>query len=307
MEGNIALKLENITKYIGKKKVIDNVSFEIKQGEIFGLLGPNGAGKTTIMRMVTGLIKQTEGKITINGIDLSKNHDDALANIGAIIESPDLYKHLSGSINLKIMANMSRGVTKEKIKEVVEFVGLEKRIGEKVSKYSLGMRQRLGIAASLISSPKVLVLDEPLNGLDPDGVKEMRETFIKLAREHQVCIIISSHILSEMELVCDRFAIIDQGVLIETKDIGETNADHVMPYQVDLFERVDKDQLQTIVDSIGLQVDDCSELNFTVMAERKQMAELISELVKSDIKIVSSVPKKKSLEDYFIKRVSEIK
>jgi ABC-2 type transport system ATP-binding protein len=307
VEGNIALKLENITKYIGKKKVIDNVSFEIKQGEIFGLLGPNGAGKTTIMRMVTGLIKQTEGKITINGIDLSKNHDDALANIGAIIESPDLYKHLSGSINLKIMANMSRGVTKEKIKEVVEFVGLEKRIGEKVSKYSLGMRQRLGIAASLISSPKVLVLDEPLNGLDPDGVKEMRETFIKLAREHQVCIIISSHILSEMELVCDRFAIIDQGVLIETKDIGETNADHVMPYQVDLFERVDKDQLQTIVDSIGLQVDDCSELNFTVMAERKQMAELISELVKSDIKIVSSVPKKKSLEDYFIKRVSEIK
>lgn len=307
MENNIALKLENITKYIGKKKVIDNVSFEIRQGEIFGLLGPNGAGKTTIMRMVTGLIKQTEGKITVNGIDLSKNHEDALANIGAIIESPDLYKHLSGSVNLKIMANMSRGVTKEKIKEVVEFVGLDKRIGDKVSKYSLGMRQRLGIAASLISSPKVLVLDEPLNGLDPDGVKEMRETFIKLAREHQVCIIISSHILSEMELVCDRFAIIDQGVLIETTELSETNLDQVMPYQVNLLEKVDLERIQTVVDTLELKIEESSDMNFTVMAERKQMADLISELIKAEIQIVSVVPKKKSLEDYFIKRVSEIK
>jgi ABC-2 type transport system ATP-binding protein len=307
VENKIALKLENITKYIGKKKIIDNVSFEIKQGEIFGLLGPNGAGKTTIMRMVTGLIKQTEGKITIDGIDLSKNHEDALADIGAIIESPDLYKHLSGSLNLKIMANMSRGVTKDKIKKVVEFVGLEKRIGEKVSKYSLGMRQRLGIASALISNPKVLVLDEPLNGLDPDGVKEMRETFIKLAREHNVCIIISSHILSEMELVCDRFAIIDQGVLIETTELSETNTDEIIPYQVSLLENVEAEQIQNVVDSIGLKIDESSDVNFTVMAERKQMAELISGLIKAEIQIVSVVPKKKSLEDYFIKRVSEIK
>lgn len=306
VENRIALKLENITKYIGKKKIIDNVSFEIKQGEIFGLLGPNGAGKTTIMRMVTGLIKQTEGKITIDGIDLSKNHEDALADIGAIIESPELYKHLSGSLNLKIMANMSRGVTKEKIKEVVEFVGLEKRIGDKVSKYSLGMRQRLGIASALISNPKVLVLDEPLNGLDPDGVKEMRETFIKLAREHNVCIIISSHILSEMELVCDRFAIIDQGVLIETTELSETNTDEIMPYQVSLFENVEAEQIQNVVDSIGLKIDESTDVNFTVMAERKQIAELISGLIKAEIQIVSVVPKKKSLEDYFIKRVSEI-
>ncbi len=301
-----AVELKNITKFIGKRKIIDNVSFEIKPGEIFGLLGPNGAGKTTIMRMITGLIKPSNGEIHINGLDLSKQYEDAMANLGAIIESPDLYKHLSGRLNLKILANMSRNVTGEKVKEVIEFVGLTDRINDKVSKYSLGMRQRLGIAASLIGNPKVLILDEPLNGLDPDGVKEMRETFLDLARNHQVCIILSSHILSEMEQVCDRFAIIDKGILIESKELSETNGESVLPFNFETLFELESERICEVLQKIEITPEIRSGKEFTIHGDRELISKAVSLLVKEDIAVVSVVPYKKSLEDYFIKRVGEL-
>ena len=301
-----AIELKKITKFIGKKKVIDNVSMEIKQGEIFGLLGPNGAGKTTIMRIITGLIKQNEGVVYINGLDLAKDHEGALTNIGAIIESPDLYKHLSGKMNLKIMANMSRDIDEKQIEEIIEFVGLKDRIKDKVSKYSLGMRQRLGIAAALISNPKVLILDEPLNGLDPDGVKEMRETFIELARKQNVCIILSSHILSEMEQVCDRFAIIDKGVLIETKNLSETNEETVLKFSFELLEEVESERIVQALKAIEMIPESVLGKEFTLVGERIQISQAVRCLVNSGLDLVSVIPHKKSLEDYFIKRVGEL-
>ncbi len=306
MHDHHALVIKNLTKVIGKNKIVDHVTIEIKPGEIFGLLGANGAGKTTIMRMVTGLIKPSAGQIMINGIDLAAQHEDALSEIGAIIESPDLYKHLSGQMNLKIMANMSRDVDDKRIEEVVAFVGLTNRIKDKVSKYSLGMRQRLGIASALLSNPKVLVLDEPLNGLDPDGVKEMRNTFLKLAREHQVSIIISSHILSEMEQVCDRFSIIDKGVLIETLDMSETNLEtDQMHYDFEFLNEVDAVLVTNALSSMAGLTFELTAKGISVNGDKQTIAGVVNHLVKAEISVVSVTPHKKNLEEYFIQRVGE--
>jgi ABC-2 type transport system ATP-binding protein len=306
MSEQVAISLKGITKKIGKKKITDNMTFEVKAGEVFGLLGPNGAGKTTIMRMITALIKPTEGEIFIDGLALSQNHENALSKIGAIIESPDLYRHLSGKLNLKIMANMLNNVNEKRIDEVTKYVGLEDRIKDKVSKYSLGMRQRLGIAIALLGNPKVLVLDEPLNGLDPDGVKEVRETLIKLAHEQGVCIIVSSHILSEMELICDRFAIIDNGKLIETKLLTETNSDEEMSYQFNLLNATGIEQLKTDLLSLSIPAENVLDVSFTIFGTRLAIAESLRKLIENGFDVVSVEPKKKSLEDYFIKRVGEI-
>jgi ABC-2 type transport system ATP-binding protein len=204
-----------------ERAAVNNVSFEVFAGEIFGFLGPNGAGKTTTLKMIAGLAKPTAGTIKICGINLNRNFEKAIKNVGGIIENPELYTYMSGLDNLKYYASLYKGVSRRRIDEVVKLVGMQNRIKDKVKTYSLGMRQRVGIAQALLHSPKLLVLDEPTNGLDPSGIKEMRTLLHRLSREQKIGVIISSHILAEMEQLCDTIAIVDAGKILEVKSIED--------------------------------------------------------------------------------------
>ena len=212
------LEVNNLKKVIGKREIIKNISFSIKEGEIFGFLGPNGAGKTTTIRMLVGLIKPTSGSILVCGNDLKANPKKSLKEVGAVVENPELYKYLSGRENLMQIARI-RGISKEKVNETIALVSLTDRIDDKFGKYSLGMKQRLGLAASLLSDPKLLILDEPTNGLDPSGILDFREIVKKAAKERGMAVFISSHILSEVQNLCDRVAFINHGVIKSVEDV----------------------------------------------------------------------------------------
>ena len=213
------VELKNVTKIIKGKTLIDNLSLDLFPGQITGFLGPNGAGKTTTIRLMTGLMHLTSGTITIEGSSIANDYEKAIANVGVIVENPEMYKYMSGYKNLVHFSRMHKDVSKERIDEVVKQVGLTKRINEKVSTYSLGMRQRLGLAQALLHDPKFLILDEPTNGLDPAGIREFRTYLRRIAEENNVSIFVSSHLLSEIELMCDRVAVIQNGKLIDERMI----------------------------------------------------------------------------------------
>ena len=214
------LVCENLKKQVKRKVIIDNISFSVDKGEVVGLIGPNGAGKTTIIKSIFGLINLTEGKVTINGYDIKKDFVKAIEKVGAIVENPDSYMYLSGYDNLKITANNYKGITKSRIDEVTKIVGLENRIKDKVSTYSLGMRQRLGIAEAIINNPELLILDEPTNGLDVEGIIEIRN-LIKDLSHQGIAIIISSHNLTEIDNLCNRIIAIKNGKMIVDETIEE--------------------------------------------------------------------------------------
>ncbi|MBS5940084.1 ABC transporter ATP-binding protein [Clostridium sp.] len=212
------LEVENLKKSLGKREIIKNISFSIEEGEIFGFLGPNGAGKTTTIRMLVGLIHPNEGSIKICGYDLKKDTEKALKEVGAVVENPELYKYLTGRENLMQIARI-RKIPKKSVEETIKLVGLENRIDDKVRKYSLGMKQRLGLAASLLSNPKLLILDEPTNGLDPSGILDFREVVKKAAKEKGMAVFISSHILSEVQHLCNRVAFINHGTIKSVENV----------------------------------------------------------------------------------------
>jgi len=214
-----ALEIKHLYKTIGKKEIIKDLSLTVKEGEIFGFLGPNGSGKTTTIRMITGLMHPTKGSISIFGHDISKNREQALTSLGAVVENPELYGYLSGWENLKQIARI-RKIDDVRLEEVVELIGLPKdRIKDKFSKYSLGMKQRLGIGAAILGKPKLLVLDEPMNGLDPTGIVEFRALIKKLSKEEGMAVFVSSHLLEEAEKLCDTVAFLDQGQLITIENV----------------------------------------------------------------------------------------
>jgi len=215
------LKLEKLKKVIGRRTIVSDISFDLKKGEIFGFLGPNGAGKSTTIKMIVGLSKITEGNVYVGGCSVKEDFKGAMRNIGCIVENPDMYKYMSGLDNLKIFAKIYKGVDEARINEVVKIVDLEKAIKDKVKTYSLGMKQRLGIAQALLHNPKILILDEPTNGLDPAGIKDMRELLRKLATETGLTVLVSSHILGEMQQMCDRVGIINKGKIITIKSVDE--------------------------------------------------------------------------------------
>ena len=215
------VQIKNLSKTIGKKKIIKNVSLELHKGEITGFLGPNGAGKTTTIRMMVGLMRPTEGEVWIDGQSVQADFEGSIQKVGVIVENPEMYKYMSGYKNLLHFSRMHKGVSKERINDVIKQVGMQNRIHEKVGSYSLGMRQRLGLAQALLHDPKFLILDEPTNGLDPAGIREFRMYLQKIARENGVAIFVSSHLLSEIELLCDRIAIIQNGELIDIKNVNE--------------------------------------------------------------------------------------
>ncbi|KRE58378.1 ABC transporter ATP-binding protein [Paenibacillus sp. Soil750] len=210
------VEVRNLTKRIRHKNIVDQISFELFPGEVFGFLGPNGAGKTTTIRMMVGLIGMSDGDVAISGHSIRTSFREAIRHVGAIIENPELYKHLTGMQNLKQFARMVGNIPQSRIDQIVQLVGLSARIHDKVKTYSLGMRQRLGIAQALLHKPAVLILDEPTNGLDPAGIREMRQLVRKLAAEEGIAVMVSSHLLAEMEQMCDRFGVVIEGRLRTT-------------------------------------------------------------------------------------------
>lgn len=215
-----ALQINGLCKTFGHTPIIKNISFDVFKGEVFGFLGPNGAGKTTTIKMVMGFLNPDKGDIIINGTDIKKNYEKAMSSLGGIVENPEMYRNLSGRLNLKMYARL-HNVSAERIDKVVTLVGMSQRIDEKVKNYSLGMKQRVGLAQAILHNPSVLILDEPTNGLDPAGIKELRDILCHLAHNEGVAVIISSHLLSEMQLMCDRVGIISNGVMLGVQPINE--------------------------------------------------------------------------------------
>jgi ABC-2 type transport system ATP-binding protein len=215
-----AVKVRNISKSINGKKILHNINFDIYEGEIVGLVGPNGAGKSTLLKVMCGLYTIDDGEIKYFDYDLKKDFEKAMSIVGTLIEDPNLYKNLSGSDNLKIFKNMFKGINEETVKEIVRIVEMEKYLGKKFKTYSLGMKERLGIASALINKPKILILDEPTNGLDPIGVKKIMSI---LKNMKDTTIIISSHMLSEIESLCDKIIFINNGTIAGIKNIEDIN------------------------------------------------------------------------------------
>lgn len=294
---NQVLKCDNINKVIKKKQILNNVSFELNEGEILGFIGPNGAGKTTTIKLILGLQSITSGMVKINGYDVQKDFVHAIERVGAIVENPDFYMYLSGRKNLELVANMYKGVTKERIDEVVKLVGLENRINDKVSKYSLGMRQRLGIAQAIINKPNLLVLDEPTNGLDPEEIKELREFLVKLSKEENMAIFISSHNLAELESFCNKICIIKNGEIIENSSIEELKSEkidkkNIYTVEINDTKLLEKDEKISIIDGT----------HFKIIIEKENVPEFIEMLINKNVKIYEIKEERVSLEEAFLKK-----
>lgn len=226
--------LTNLTKTFSRSiRAADGINLSVGKGEVFGFLGPNGAGKTTTIRLILGLLQPDAGTIRLSGVDLHEHRREALRHVGALVEGPAFYPYLTGLENLQVFAAYSGGVEKRRLHELIELVGLEGRESERVSGYSLGMKQRLGIAQALLTEPDLLILDEPTNGLDPYGVKDIRALIHRLSRELQTTLFISSHILSEVQQICDTVAVINQGRIVASGKVQELLQSNRQRYAID--------------------------------------------------------------------------
>ena len=297
------LEIKNVSKYFGKSKVVDNLSFDVKAGEILGFLGPNGAGKTTTIKMILGLLSIDEGSISINGYDVKKNFEKAMEYIGGIVENPDLYGYMSAVDNLKLHAKI-RGINYSEVYKILELVGLGKSMNQKVSKFSLGMKQRAGLALSLLHSPKVLILDEPTNGLDPVGIKDLRAILKKLAEEKNIAVLVSSHILSEMELMCDRVIVINEGKFVRTQELGNknNNMDDERKYEIKTtsIERAQK----IIKEKLGKD-STVSDGKLYINVKPSEVSKIVKTLVLEDIDVEGINECENSLENIFFNVTKE--
>ena len=285
------LECQKLNKRFGKKQVLKDVSFTINEGDILAFIGPNGSGKTTTIKLILGLQSINEGSVIINGYDIEKDFVKAIQKVGAIVESPDVYMYLTGYQNLKLMADYYPDIKEEKIREIIKLVGLENKINDKVSKYSLGMRQRLGIAKALLPEPNLLILDEPTNGLDPEGIKDLRNLLKKLAKKG-LGILISSHNLAELESFCNKVCIIDHGQVIETSNVQEFKKD-VDQY---LF------KVETTKDLNLKEISNIKNDSFIFQGSKEEVAKLIRKLVKLGINIYEVKPIELTLEEAFLKK-----
>lgn len=309
--GGVVLSARGVRKKIGRKWIIDDVTFDVKEGEIFGFLGPNGAGKTTTIRMLVDLIRPSEGSITVCGYNVNKNPEQALQYVGSIVENPEVYTFLTGWENLQHFARMQPGVDEARIAEVVDIVRLDQRIHDKVSTYSLGMRQRLGIAQALLGRPRLLILDEPTNGLDPKGIKELREFIRKLADEG-LAVFVSSHLLSEIQLLCDRVAIISKGRVLAVGGVDELvarNSPYVL-WELEPLERAREIMAArpdiTLLDLEEVTLDDSviagmgANSQITAM-EEDLIPEIVAVLVTKEVEIRAVHKINPTLEQLFLK------
>lgn len=298
------LEIKHVTKKFGKKTIIDDMSFSVEPGEVYGFLGPNGSGKTTIIKMIMGLLKITKGQILVDGHDVEKDYEKAAEVFGGIIENPEMYGELKGITNLKVFSTLYPNVTDESIQKIVEIVGLKDRINDPIKKYSLGMRQRLGLALALVHTPRLLILDEPTNGLDPKGIKELRDILRSLAKQG-TAVFISSHLLSEMELMCDKVCIIDKGKVIEIKDLRKSKVESVDEatgteiYEF-MYETDNDEKAFELAKKLKLNCEKDKENRLIVHATKKEVARLTKNLVENDINVFIVNIVSKSLEELYI-------
>ncbi|HEY4390630.1 MAG TPA: ABC transporter ATP-binding protein [Paenibacillus sp.] len=302
--GQVVLQVNGVTKQIGRKRIVDKLSFDIHQGEIVGLLGPNGAGKTTTIRMIVGLIGMTEGDVLIKGESIKHHFARAISEVGGIIENPEFYPYMTGYDNLKQYQRMAKGITEERITEVVKLVGLQDAMKKRVKAYSLGMRQRLGIAQALLHNPSILILDEPTNGLDPAGIREMRDYLKTIAREEGIAILVSSHLLSEMELMCSRVVVIQEGKLVTVRSLGGSSATEEEG-QVQVMLRVndaEQAKLRLVrMEEIRIVGIDNERNQVTVTVRDSYIPRVIDALRDEGIALYRIEEVKESLEDEFLK------
>ncbi|MBS4030709.1 MAG: ABC transporter ATP-binding protein [Clostridiales bacterium] len=291
------LQVSNINKSFGKKSVLRDVSLSVSQGESLGFIGPNGAGKTTLIRIILGLVRSDQGSVIINGHPLRGEFKKAIGNVGSVVETPRFYSYLSAYHNLQMTCNLHPQVKKEKIAEVLELVGLTARAGDKVGTYSLGMKQRLGLARALVSNPTLIFLDEPMNGMDPQGMIETRALILKL-KERGISFFITSHLLSEVEQVCDHIAIIKTGQIITRGSMEQLLTRN--------FETVDIYTSETATVTSVLQNVSfvhqikTGENRVTAEIDRKSSANLNRLLVERKIPVDYLVPNNTTLEQLFI-------
>ncbi|ADL51259.1 ABC transporter ATP-binding protein [Clostridium cellulovorans] len=292
-----ALELKGLTKKIKDKTIVNKLSFGVKKGEVFGFLGPNGAGKTTTIRMIVGLIGITEGDVLVEGKSMKTNKIEGLKQIGAIVENPELYPYLTAIQNLRYFSRMYDNVSEERIMKVVKLVKLENALNQKVGTYSLGMRQRLGIAVALLHNPKILILDEPTNGLDPAGIKELREYLKELAHKDNIAVVVSSHMLSEVELMCDRVGIVQKGELVKTVDLNNRETSYTwLKIEADNLE-VAKVLLKEKIKGIDVEIEDQI---LKVKTEKKDVPMILKVLLYNDIEVYNASFGKESLENIFL-------
>jgi len=302
------LRTEGLKKVIGKRTIVSDISLELKTGEIFGFLGPNGAGKSTTIKMIVGLSSITEGNIFISGYSVKRDFKKAMRNIGCIVENPDMYKYMSGLDNLRIFAMMYHSVDDARIKEVTHIVDLDRAINDKVKTYSLGMKQRLGIAQALLHRPKLLILDEPTNGLDPAGIKEMRELLRKLAVEEGLTVFVSSHILGEMQQMCDRVGIIHKGKVITVKTVDElVNMSQTEGRVVLVAKTNNNQQAAALLEKAGIIVSLMAD-GVHIETQHEAVPAIVTTLTTNGIGIYALDSREtQTLEDVFMKLTGEDK
>ncbi|MGM0241077.1 ABC transporter ATP-binding protein [Enterococcus sp. AZ103] len=297
------IQINQVSKNFKATQVVSGVNMTIKEGEIYGFLGPNGAGKTTIMKMILNLIKPTTGEIRVENELIQKNSYQYLKNIGNIIETPVFYQQLTAEENLSLHAEYMGKTSSAKISEVLKIVGLEQVRNKLVTEFSLGMRQRLGIARAILTEPKILILDEPINGLDPIGIKEIRELLLYLKQEKGMTILISSHIVSEIEWIADTIGVIDQGQLLKEvrmSDIRAQNTSHLM-VEVDQPEKA----LEILQTKLGIQDMQQTHSRIQIYDQQVDQSLVTQMLVKADIRILKIEQNQESLEEYFLNMIGK--
>jgi ABC-2 type transport system ATP-binding protein len=281
---------------LAAKPALDDVSFSVKKGEIFGLLGHNGAGKSTALGIMLGLVHPNAGEVTVDKLSVQRDREKALRKVGAIFEAPSFYEYLSGWRNLKVLTALSGGVSKARMKEVVDWVGLSDRIHSKIGTYSHGMRQRLALAQALLPQPEVLLLDEPTDGLDPDGIVEFRKRVHELRDDFGVTILLNSHLLSEVEQTCDRVAILREGRKVYDGACRGLSDDRVrVRLCLDDWEKA-----RRAITALGAEISAGGNSGEVLLAKGGEVADLIAALVDAGIRVSEATPRVMSLEDLYM-------
>ena len=294
----IVLRTEGLSKKFGKRWAVRDLNLEVHRGDVFSFLGPNGAGKSTTIRMILTLLRPTAGSVEIFGKDLQKNRNAVLSRVCGIVEKPDFYLYLSAYDNLKILGSMTRSVRRHEILESLDVVGLKSRAFEKVRTFSHGMKQRLGIAQALLTEPELVILDEPTTGLDPQGMKEVRELIKKLAREREMTIFLSSHLLSEVELVSTRMAVINQGELVTQGSVSELLNLEATEYSIEVSPLEQAVQLVKKLPWVEFLSSENGSIEARIQPGRAQ--ELNRVLITNGMEVSSFSPHR-TLEDFFLK------
>ena len=289
------LDLVDICKNFGRKKIISNFSMRVKEGRIVGLVGPNGAGKSTLIKIMVGLLKPTSGRVYINGVSLSHDYEKAISNVGCIVENPEFFPDMSGFENLNYFAGFRKNISKENIAEVAAKVGLEKRIHDKVKKYSLGMKQRLGIALALLGNPQILFTDEPFNSLDPTSVYEIRQLVKMLAKDGKLTIIISSHNLNEIQSLCTDVVFIKEGRLVLQKEMKEIAA--AVHYRITVPEELTELALHLLRD---FQAERTADSSIQIAVNGEDLNGVLSRLLENKIPIREIKNVAQNLEELYL-------